>query len=92
MIKTSVIIPVYNTAGYLEECIDSVFRQTQKEIEVIAINDGSTDDSWEILRQLKKISLMRLINQENHGLGYTRNVGIDCARGSVSIFSIRMII
>ena len=87
MIKTSVIIPVYNTAGYLEECIDSVFRQTQKEIEVIAINDGSTDDSWEILQQLKKkYPSLQLINQENHGLGYTRNVGIDCARGECIYF------
>ena len=43
MIKTSVIVPVYNTAEYLEECFESIFGQTQKEIEVIAINDGSTD-------------------------------------------------
>ena len=49
MIKTSVIIPVYNTSPYIEECIDSVFAQTQKEIEVIVVNDGSTDDSLEIL-------------------------------------------
>ena len=87
MIKTSVIIPVYNTADYLEECIDSAFRQTQKEIEVIAINDGSTDGSWEILQQLqKKYPSLQLINQENHGLGYTRNVGIDCARGECIYF------
>ena len=49
MIKTSVIIPVYNTGIYIEECIECVFHQTQKEIEVIAINDGSTDDSLDIL-------------------------------------------
>ena len=52
MIKTSIIIPVYNTRSYLEECVNNVFNQTQKEIEVIAINDGSTDDSLQVLLNL----------------------------------------
>lgn len=87
MIKTSVIIPVYNTGVYLEECIDSVFGQTQKDIEVIAINDGSTDDSWEILQQLnKKYPELIIIKQENQGQGYARNVGIKMARGEYIYF------
>ncbi len=87
MVKTSVIIPVYNTSLYLEECIDSVFSQTQKEIEVIAINDGSTDDSWEVLLRLqKKYSQLIIMTQENRGLGYVRNVGIERARGEYIYF------
>lgn len=87
MIKTSVIIPIYNTGSYLEECIDSVFNQTQKEIEVIAINDGSTDDSWEVLLRLqKKYPELIIIKQENHGQGYTRNVGIESAKGEYIYF------
>lgn len=87
MIKTSVIIPVYNTAQYLEECIESVFRQTQQEIEVIAINDGSMDNSWEVLIAMKKkYPQLIIINQENHGLGYTRNVGMDNAKGEYIYF------
>ena len=51
MIKTSVVVPVHNTAEYLTDCFDSIFKQTQKEIEVIAIDDGSTDNSLYILEQ-----------------------------------------
>lgn len=87
MIKTSVIIPVYNTALYLEECINSVYNQTQKEIEVIVINDGSTDNSWSVLQQLKETyPEMILITQENKSLGYTRNIGIQIARGEYIFF------
>lgn len=87
MIKTSVIIPVYNTSLYLEECIDSVYNQTQKEIEVIAINDGSTDDSWEVLQRLqKKYSELIIVKQENHGQGHARNVGMERARGEYIYF------
>lgn len=53
MIKTSIIVPVYNTAPYLRDCFDSIFAQTQKEIEVIALNDGSTDNSLSVLEAIK---------------------------------------
>lgn len=87
MIKTSVIIPVYNTSLYVEECIESVYRQTQKETEVIAINDGSTDNSYEILLQMQeRYPDLIVISQENHGLGYTRNVGLNRARGKYIYF------
>lgn len=87
MIKTSVIIPVYNTSVYIEECMNSVFCQTQKEIEVIAINDGSTDNSLEILLRLQeKHPELIVFTQENHGLGYVRNFGIEKARGEYIYF------
>ena len=51
MVKVSVVIPVYNVEGYLEECLDSVINQTLRDIEIICINDGSTDSSGDILDQ-----------------------------------------
>ena len=54
MCRTSIIVPVYNTADYLKECFESIYNQTQKEIEVIAINDGSTDNGLEILEEIKR--------------------------------------
>ena len=69
MIKTSIIVPVYNTAEYLWECFASIFAQTQKEIEVIAINDGSTDNSLQILEEIKKDHPeMIIFSQKNMGL------------------------
>lgn len=87
MIKTSVIIPVYNSGIYLEECVESVFHQTQKEIEVIAVNDGSTDDSLEtLLRLQKKYPELIILSQDNYGAGYARNVGMARARGDYIYF------
>jgi len=87
MIKTSIIIPVYNTSLYLEECVNSVFNQTQKEIEVITINDGSTDNSLEVLMNLKtKYPELIVVSGENQGLGATRNLGISMARGEFIFF------
>ena len=60
MIKVSVVIPVYNMETYIEECLDSIFSQTLKEIEVLCIDDGSTDRSYEIL---KKYMLIRCIGR-----------------------------
>ena len=84
MIKVSIIIPVYNTAEYLMECFHSVFSQTLKEIEIIAVNDGSTDHSLDILNTIKKEHPeMIIISQENKGLGAVRNKGIELDRKSV---------
>ena len=83
MIKVSVIIPVYNVEEYLKECLDSVINQTLKEIEIICIDDCSTDSSYSILEEYaKKDSRIVLIkNKENMGVGYNRNIGIKEAKG-----------
>ena len=52
MNKVSIIVPVYNTSKYLNKCIDSIIKQTYKNIEIVLINDGSTDNSLEILKSL----------------------------------------
>lgn len=81
MPKISLIIPVYNSELYLKEALDSVLNQTFKDFEVIAINDGSTDSSLEILKEYEgKFKDFTIINQENKGLGKTRNIGIKTAK------------
>ena len=73
----SVIVPVYNVEEYLEECLDSIKYQTYKNIEVILVNDGSTDGSKEICElYCKNDSRFKLINQVNQGLSEARNVGL----------------
>lgn len=86
-IKISVIIPVYNMFQYIEECLDSIVQQTLKEIEVIAVDDGSTDDSLLILKKYASIyDNFVVLTQENQGAGPARNRGIQCARGRYLIF------
>ena len=78
----SVIVPVYNVKNYLEKCLDSIINQTYKNLEIILINDGSTDGSLDICYMYeKKDNRIKVYNQENHGLSYTRNRGIELARG-----------
>lgn len=85
--KISVIIPVYNTGKYLARCLDSVLGQTFTDFEVICINDGSTDNSGEILAQYAKTDKrIKIINQTNSGLSATRNVGIKHASGKYISF------
>ncbi len=80
MPKISVIIPVYNTEKYLSECLDSVLGQTFTDIEIICINDGSTDNSLNILQKYeKKDSRIKVINQKNSGVIVARNIGIQKA-------------
>lgn len=87
LVKISVIIPVYNTGDYLKECIDSVLNQALTDIEVICINDGSTDNSLEILKNYQKTdSRIKVIDQNNIGLGATRNVGLDISQGEYILF------
>lgn len=87
MVKISVIIPVYNVEKYLEECLDSIINQTLTDIEIICINDGSTDYSLNILKEYeKKDKRIKIINQENKGLGATRNVGMKIAKGEYISF------
>ncbi len=82
-IKVSVIIPVYNTEKYLEKCLDSVCNQTLSDIEIICINDASTDNSLDVLKQYAgKDSRIKIINfAENKGAAAARNAGIEIATG-----------
>ena len=85
--KVSVIIPVYNAEMYLEQCLDSVVNQTLKDIEIICVNDGSTDSSSEILqRYASGDSRILLINQENKGVAAARNRGLEVASGEYMMF------
>lgn len=80
--KLSIIISVYNTEKYVEKCIDSIVNQTYKNIEIIIIDDGSTDNSRKLLLKYQKNKNVKLIlNDENHGLAYSRNIGMETATG-----------
>lgn len=86
-IKISAIVPVYNTEKFLEKCIRSIMNQTLKEIEIICINDGSTDNSLEILKKLQKEDNRIIItDKKNEGVSIARNIGIEKARGEYISF------
>ncbi len=81
-IKVSVIVPVYNVEKYLKRCLDSIINQTLKDIEIICVNDGSTDGSFEILKEYSsKNSNIKIINKQNEGLSCARNDAMKIARG-----------
>lgn len=81
-IKVSIIIPAYNVEKYIAKCLDSVCNQTLKEIEIIVLNDGSTDNTGRIIEEYKeKDSRIIYIYHENIGVGATRNKGVDIAQG-----------
>ncbi len=73
----SVIVPVYNVEKYLERCLDSIINQTLKNVEIICVNDGSTDNSINILKEYS--SQIIIVNKENGGLSDARNKGLDYA-------------
>lgn len=80
MSKVAVIVPVYNVEKYLEECLNSLVGQTLKDILIIAVNDGSTDNSLQILNNFaKQDNRFIIVNKANSGYGDTMNVGIDIA-------------
>lgn len=82
MPKVSVIVPVYKVEKFLPRCLDSIVNQTLEDIEIICINDGSPDNSLQILEEYaKKDSRIKIINQENAGLSVARNVGMEIAQG-----------
>ena len=89
-LTVSVIIPVYNAEKYLKACIDSVLNQTYKHIEIIAIDDGSTDQSLEILKEYE--SLIQVISKENEGTASTRNLGIKKSKEGKYIISANPVI
>ena len=87
MPKISVVIPVYNAEKYLRECLDSVVNQTLKDIEIICVNDGSTDNSLSILEEYAtQDNRIKIINKENGGVHTARNIGMERACGNYTIF------
>ena len=87
MIKVSVIIPVYNSEDYLQECLDSLLKQTLHEIEIICVDDGSTDGSLQILeKNAANDKRIQILHQENLHAGVARNNGLKAAHGEYVIF------
>lgn len=87
MSKISVIMPVYNVADYLRECLDSIINQSLYDVEIICVNDGSSDNSLEILNDYaKKDKRIIVINKKNEGSGIARNTGIRIANGEYIYF------
>ena len=86
-IKFSIVIPVYNAEKYIEECLESVLRQTYKHFEIILINDGSNDKSGSICKEYsRKDRRIRYFHQENRGVVLTRRVGIENVTGDYALF------
>lgn len=87
MKKVSIIIPVYNVEKYLRKCLDSVINQTCKDIEIIIINDGSTDNSLEICKEYSKNDpRIKLIDKKNEGVSKARNTGLAYVTGKYVCF------
>lgn len=82
MPKFSIIIPVYNVEDYIKECLDSIKKQTYKDYEVIVVNDGTKDNSMDIVKKYP----VTIINQENQGLSAARNTGAKQATGEYLLF------
>ena len=82
IIKVSIIVPVCNVEEFLSECLDSCINQTLKEIEIICVNDGSSDNSLKILQEYaEKDKRVKVIDKDNAGYGHAMNIGMDMASG-----------
>jgi glycosyltransferase involved in cell wall biosynthesis len=80
--RLSIILPVYNSAAFLPQCLDSILDSLDEESELIIVNDGSTDESESVISEYQsKWPDIRSISQPNRGVSAARNVGIDCALG-----------
>lgn len=87
MVKISVIVPVYNSASYIRACLDSLVNQKFKDMEIIIVNDGSTDNSKEIINgYIEKNKFISLYSVTNHGQSYARNYGLSKATGEYISF------
>ena len=87
MDKVSIIVPIYNTAKYLDKCLSSIANQTYTNIEVILVNDGSTDDSLSIIQKyINDDERFSLINIENSGVSIARNMALDIVSGDYITF------
>lgn len=81
----SIIVPIYNAEKYLNKCIDSLINQTKKELEIILVNDGSTDNTENIIKEYKDTRI-KYYKNKNQGIGKTRNFGISKATGKYLMF------
>lgn len=83
MVKVSVIVPVYNVEKYLRKCLNSLVKQTLRDIEIIVVNDGSTDSSADIIKNFKNDypDIIKNLNKQNGGLSDARNFGLEHATG-----------
>ncbi len=82
MSKISILIPCYNVEKYIKQCLDSVVNQTLKDIEIICINDGSTDSTLDILREYEsRDNRIKVISKQNSGYGASMNIGLEAANG-----------
>jgi len=82
--KVSIIVPVYNSEKHIQQCIDSIINQTYKNLEIIVVNDGSTDKTLDILKNLnKKDKRVKIYSKQNSGVAETRNLGLDHATGEI---------
>jgi CDP-glycerol glycerophosphotransferase len=85
--RISVVVPVYDVAGYLPECLDSILTQSVTDLEVVAVDDGSTDESPAVLSAYaERDPRVRVVRQDNAGLGAARNTGVEHARGELLWF------
>ena len=87
MPKLSIIIPVYNVEKYLPKCLESILGQSFKDFEIICVNDGSTDNSLQVLQTYKKQDgRIVIVDKKNEGSGIARNLGLSTARGNYVYF------
>ena len=84
--KVSVIVPVYNVSNYIIKCLDSIVNNTLKDIEIIIVNDGSTDDSIKKVCERYDDSRIKIIYKKNGGLASARNTGVRYAKGKYLFF------
>lgn len=82
----SVIVAAYNVEDYITKCIDSLISQTYKEVEILIVNDGSTDNTLNLLKRYKEFKRVKILNKENGGLSSARNYGIKHSKGEFITF------
>ncbi|MGH2644923.1 MAG: glycosyltransferase family 2 protein, partial [Chitinophagaceae bacterium] len=86
-VKVSVVIPVYNTQDYVTETLENIIKQTLTETEILVIDDGSTDESYQIIESIaQKDERIHLYKQKNKGQGAARNLGMKYAKGEYIYF------
>ena len=86
-VKVSVIVPVYNGEAYIRQCVESILDQSLREVQVICVDDGSTDGTVQVLEELcKKDDRLQILKQKNQYAGAARNFGMSVAEGEYLIF------